>query len=951
MAKKGVSKIEGPSTIKLGEEVVYSISRVHRKEDIAKGKYAQWILYVEESGKWKELKRHPNLPPKIGDTTTLVITNQNLVGKRLLLEAYMYSPEKTAPPGIIIKVEKGGKKKIEDIQLLMADEKTPITKKTVMRYGQSIIVKVQSVNMQKEKVTIYLYEDDEKGKGHSVKNEKNLVDQVEKIFDDNGLITHTFKLPIDFSKIANAYLDGENDRHHEYYIHIKSEGLSQTSVNFEVLNPEYIEQEGKIEGVILIGKAKGIGTDPILDTGKSVSVVKDNKIEELIDAYFARKEYTIPTDIESYTYEYTFRNNNVNIDKDKIAKIIKNNIDKQLVKVKKYCKLESIKKALTKDSYQKGEQISIRTYLLDAEFRRIDSAQLSEKIYLVVKASGLNDCNASITVKEKDGIINEKESSVPLLEISEEKMDETIEHKDISGIEKTEFSGVIKDNILSIPIQLRPKSDTELQQWKSKLQKGKKDGDCFYKFGNETTINDGSKRKQIANIILNNINKGNDVNTPLDKNRKVYVEDIEKVLVINSTYKKEETIPIPTYREEKEHLYLQVKVQGKVSNHEKEFLKQEGKYLKIGGNKPIIFPLLVKPENDINKKWGDNFYWGDSIGKNQATFNSNRSKGKRKHAGRDLYTLPNAVVVAMADGIVLQTKHFYAGTDHIVIHHKTNDGREFIINYGEVDPNTKKVKKGDIVIQGQELGVTGYLKGITVIKGHIIYMLHFEYYTGRLGFDIDRNPILGGNNVYIRRDDIEDPIAILNEAYKNTFDSTTYKDHLFSEEDAKNAIKQLYKQYKDSEWHWEWEGVKRNVKGIELVTIIEKMYRLETAHFKSKQYQNCGTGGMEVFGKAPYYGWDSSLFTEPPIGSWSAFEGKGLSEKGGNEQVTDRKKEFVKLSSVLVGMEYKAKYIIKYNGNYERWYNKNNTSHQLQYRNSLKNIKARFIEKIKENDK
>lgn len=273
MGKRGVSKIEGPSTIKLGEEVVYSISRVHRKEDIAKGKYAQWILYVEESGKWRELKRHPNLPPKIGDTTTLVITNQNLLGKRLLLEAYMYSPEKTAPPGIIIKVEKGGKKKIEDIQLLMADEKTPITKKTVMRYGQSIIVKVQSINMQKEKVTIYLYEDDEKGKGHSVKNEKNLVDQVEKTFDDNGLITHTFKLPIDFSKIANTYLDRDNDQHHEYYIHIKSEGLSKTSVNFEVLNPEYIEQEGKIAKVVIIGKAKGIGIDPIPDIGKSVSVV------------------------------------------------------------------------------------------------------------------------------------------------------------------------------------------------------------------------------------------------------------------------------------------------------------------------------------------------------------------------------------------------------------------------------------------------------------------------------------------------------------------------------------------------------------------------------------------------------------------------------------------------------------------------------------------------------
>lgn len=287
MGKRGVSKIEGPSTIKLGEEVDYIISRVYRKEDIAKGKYAQWILYVEESGKWRELKRHPNLPPKIGDTTTLVITNQNLVGKRLLLEAYMYSPEKTAPPGIIIKVEKGGEKKIEDIQLLMVDEKTPITKNTEMKYGQSILVKVQSVNMQKEKVTIYLYEDDVQGKGHSVKNEKNLVDQVEKTFDDNGLITHTFKLPIDFSKIANAYLDGEKDLHHEYYIHVKSKGFSQTSANVKVLNPEYIYQGGMIEEVVLPVKvkAKGVGADPIPNTGKSVSVVEE-------DQQLEKKEFT-----------------------------------------------------------------------------------------------------------------------------------------------------------------------------------------------------------------------------------------------------------------------------------------------------------------------------------------------------------------------------------------------------------------------------------------------------------------------------------------------------------------------------------------------------------------------------------------------------------------------------------------------------------------------------------
>lgn len=145
--------------------------------------------------------------------------------------------------------------------------------------------------------------------------------------------------------------------------------------------------------------------------------------------------------------------------------------------------------------------------------------------------------------------------------------------------------------------------------------------------------------------------------------------------------------------------------------------------------------------------------------------------------------------------------------------------------------------------------------------------------------------------------------------------------------------------------NWSWNGSIEliEVTGRDLITIVEKMYRLETAHFTSKQYQNCGTGGMEVFGKAPFYGWDSTLFIEEPIGTWSAFEGKGLSEQGGNQQETSKKKEFIKLSSVLIGMEYKINYIIKYNGNYARWYN-TKTDAQEKYRSSLLNIKAKFIE-------
>lgn len=43
--------------------------------------------------------------------------------------------------------------------------------------------------------------------------------------------------------------------------------------------------------------------------------------------------------------------------------------------------------------------------------------------------------------------------------------------------------------------------------------------------------------------------------------------------------------------------------------------------------------------------------------------------------------------------------------------------------------------------------------------------------------------------------------------------------------------------------------------GMAKIWLIEKIYRSETSHFKSEQYKNTGTIGMEAFGKPPYYGW------------------------------------------------------------------------------------------------
>ncbi|SSZ46365.1 hypothetical protein [Bergeyella zoohelcum] len=273
MAKRGIAQVTGPKSIKLGEAVRYRVSKIYRKEDDEKVPQARWKLYVKEDNGFRELRPVAGTPPKVGSETTITITNQQLLGKELLLEAYLYAPEISSPPGILIKVEEGAKK-IERVDLFRADD-TPIGRGETVKYGQSITAKVITLNMPYEEVQITLYEDDESGAGHHANNEKNKIASVTKRLDKDGFTMHTFNLPIDINRIANAYMDGTEDRYHEYYIHVKSAQGARTSDNINVPNPDYIFPEQEIEAVEITVKAKGIGTDPMPDTGKSASIVNN----------------------------------------------------------------------------------------------------------------------------------------------------------------------------------------------------------------------------------------------------------------------------------------------------------------------------------------------------------------------------------------------------------------------------------------------------------------------------------------------------------------------------------------------------------------------------------------------------------------------------------------------------------------------------------------------------
>lgn len=147
----------------------------------------------------------------------------------------------------------------------------------------------------------------------------------------------------------------------------------------------------------------------------------------------------------------------------------------------------------------------------------------------------------------------------------------------------------------------------------------------------------------------------------------------------------------------------------------------------------------------------------------------------------------------------------------------------------------------------------------------------------------------------------------------------------FNEEDARAALVKVAQVY-----------------GKPAAAQIEKVARLETSHFKSKQYQTTGTGGMEAHGAAPYFGWYSPFFVAnpsyTPVGTTDMLENKGASAIGGNPQ-SSTAKVFVIMPSVEAWMMFLADYAQRHatDGGILRWYSTNAANQQV-YANSLKGI-------------
>lgn len=355
----------------------------------------------------------------------------------------------------------GGERKIDTISFYDSNwnafQQTP-------KYGQTLNVRIETINMLGETLRISLWERDTySDTGHDPEDNTNIWgnERSIKVQNPNGKVEFSFVLNPSWAIVAGRGIFEGSE--HEYYLLVKGFGATtkfstQRNVSDEVVplerppnrpsEPPVPPTPNRAPGIsptlnstpapahpqaanthnqepVRVG---GTGINPPAPSGGvSPAVVNEVKVEGIIDAYFAKKGFTKKTGEEASTFEYPVASNGnrttTDAEKDSIAGII---LDKPSVKAlkdkKEYTTKEAIKAGLIQNEYNNGDKVTFKTFKLGEEFIKIASAPLEEKVYLVATSYFLEGKTATITVKEKDGIImGAADSVLPISQISEEK--------------------------------------------------------------------------------------------------------------------------------------------------------------------------------------------------------------------------------------------------------------------------------------------------------------------------------------------------------------------------------------------------------------------------------------------------------------------------------------------------------------------------------------------------
>ncbi|EJL74230.1 hypothetical protein [Chryseobacterium populi] len=228
MSKKGVSKISGNTTPKVGEKTTYTITDWYSGTPKEKRNPAlvTWELFKKRSnGRFTTTSIK-----KTGDGS---FTFGEVAQKHTYrLEAYLYEPEGQGSSIIEINPQPVEIPKINKVELFYVDD----SKGTVFSYMEKLVAKAQCVNLAGEKLTFTLWEDDAKGDGHNAGN--LFIDKKEATVGKSGVATAEFALT---KALMQKAMSGETDQKElEFYVTVEYyKNKKHATDNVDVKNPEY----------------------------------------------------------------------------------------------------------------------------------------------------------------------------------------------------------------------------------------------------------------------------------------------------------------------------------------------------------------------------------------------------------------------------------------------------------------------------------------------------------------------------------------------------------------------------------------------------------------------------------------------------------------------------------------------------------------------------------------
>ncbi len=228
MSKKGVSKIAGNPTPKVGEKTLYTITDWYPStpESDRNPALVTWELFKKRSdGSFTTT----NIRKKgDGSFTFGEVASKNTYR----LEAYLHEPEGAGATTIDITPQPTEISKINKVELLYVDD----SKGTIFSYTEKLVAKAQCVNLANKKLVFTLWEDDVTGDGHTAKN--LFVDSKEAIVDRAGIATAEFVLT---KALMQKALQGERDpKELEFYVTVEYyKDKKHATGNIDVKNPDY----------------------------------------------------------------------------------------------------------------------------------------------------------------------------------------------------------------------------------------------------------------------------------------------------------------------------------------------------------------------------------------------------------------------------------------------------------------------------------------------------------------------------------------------------------------------------------------------------------------------------------------------------------------------------------------------------------------------------------------